>query len=330
MKLPDTARPERAQVADNRRDALLGRSLEEKPLWTRLYESVLEALFPPKLPPLELTSTPIPVPDRMATTTNPWAVGTATIVNGGILAMLLFMGLGAAINRSPQPNPGKINVSDLTIFAPSSTQLMGGGGGGGSHELIDPNIGRLPRFENTPIVPPQVPLLDVPKLAIDPSVAVEKDIKLPDDPMMPNIGVHESVNVRLASGGPGGAGGIGAGLNGGLGSGNGIGVGLGSDRGAGDRIYQPGGEVSSPIPISTPEAEFSDEARRNKFQGICMIALVVDAHGNPQNPRVIRALGMGLDEKALAAVLRYRFKPAMKNGRPVPVAITVEVDFRLL
>ena len=74
---------------------------------------------------------------------------------------------------------------------------------------------------------------------------------------------------------------------------------------------------------STPEAEFSDEARRAKYQGVCLISLIVDAQGNPQNPRVIRALGMGLDEKALEAVRKYKFKPAMKDGRtPVPVMIT--------
>jgi TonB family protein len=60
-----------------------------------------------------------------------------------------------------------------------------------------------------------------------------------------------------------------------------------------------------------------------------MISVIVDAQGNPRNPHVFRALGMGLDEKAMEAVLRYRFKPAMKDGRPVPVMITVAVNFRL-
>jgi TonB family protein len=79
----------------------------------------------------------------------------------------------------------------------------------------------------------------------------------------------------------------------------------------------------------SPEAEFSDEARRNKYQGICLIAMIVDARGYPQNPRVIRSLGMGLDEKALEAVQRYRFRPAMKDGKPVAAMISVQVDFRL-
>lgn len=94
-------------------------------------------------------------------------------------------------------------------------------------------------------------------------------------------------------------------------------------------VYRVGGSVTPPVPLSTVEAEFSDEARRAKYSGICMISLVVDTHGMPQNVRVIRALGKGLDEKAMEAVRQYRFKPAMKDGVPVPVMINVEVNFRL-
>jgi TonB family protein len=102
------------------------------------------------------------------------------------------------------------------------------------------------------------------------------------------------------------------------------------NRGNTEEVYQIGNGVSAPVPLNTVEAEFTDEARRTKNQGICLIELIVDAQGNPQNPRVIRRLGMGLDEKALDAVKKYRFKPAMKDGKiPVPVKITVEVNFRL-
>ena len=98
----------------------------------------------------------------------------------------------------------------------------------------------------------------------------------------------------------------------GFGNGNGYGPGTGGNTGGG--LYHIGGGVSAPVPIFTPEAEFSDEARRAKYQGVCLISLIVDAQGNPQNPRVVRPLGMGLDEKALEAVRKYKFKPAMKDG----------------
>jgi TonB family protein len=169
-----------------------------------------------------------------------------------------------------------------------------------------------------------------PRLAIDPAIAVPLEISLPDNPSLPNIGVHNSPNVRLASNGPGMRAGIGTGSDGGVGPGTGAGDGPGFDHGAGGRIYVAGtGGVTNPIPLVSPEAEFSDEARRNKYQGICMISVIVDSRGYPRNPRVVRSLGMGLDEKALDAVQKYRFKPATKDGKPVAVMIGVEVDFRL-
>jgi len=97
----------------------------------------------------------------------------------------------------------------------------------------------------------------------------------------------------------------------------------------GQSVYSAGGAVKAPVATYQPMAEFSEDALRHKYQGICLIGLIVDALGNPQNVRVVRALGMGLDEKALEAVRRYRFKPAMLNGRPVPVRVTIEIDFRL-
>jgi periplasmic protein TonB len=146
---------------------------------------------------------------------------------------------------------------------------------------------------------------------------------------MVNFGVKNSANVSLASNGSGGGGGMGSGYGGGLGSGNGNGFGPGTGGNTGGGVYRIGGGVSAPVPIFTPEAEFSDEARRAKYQGVVLISLIVDAQGNPQNPRVVRPLGMGLDEKALEAVRKYKFKPAMKEGKPVPVMMSIEVNFRL-
>jgi TonB family protein len=263
--------------------------------------------------------------------TNPWAVGTATLANGAVLALLLLMGLGRTIGHLPGSVPVEnIHLSDFTLFVPSSMRSGGGGGGGGSNQQTNPIEGRAPRQEITPILPPQVPLLQTPQLPVDPAIAVQAEIKLPDNPSLPNIGVHKSPNVSLLSYGPGGPTGIGSGRRGGDGPGDGTGNGPGTDRGFGDSIYRPGvGGVSNPVPIVTPEAEFSDEARRNKYQGICVIAVIVDAHGFPRNPRVVQSLGMGLDEKALEAVQKYRFKPSMKDGKPVASMISVAVNFRL-
>jgi TonB family protein len=313
-------------------DAIFTFPVEDKPIWAGLYENIHDIFFPPHLPPLELTSTPIPVPDRMAVKTNPWAIGIATTVNVALLAALLVFGVRKIIDTV---NQQKLHSTDIDVGlwqpkAPKGADANGGGGGGGDHSIVDPIKGKLPKIEKNPIVPPQVQTIEHPLLPMQAAIDVQKNITLPDNPMLPNIGVTRSANVTLASNGSGSGGGMGSGSGGGLGSGEGNGYGPGRGGGAGGGLYHVGGGVSAPVALNSVEAEFSDEARRAKYQGVCLISLIVDAQGNPQNPRVIRTLGMGLDEKALEAVRKYKFRPAMKDGRtPVPVMITVEVNFRL-
>jgi len=103
-----------------------------------------------------------------------------------------------------------------------------------------------------------------------------------------------------------------------------------SSGGPAGKLYHVGAGVSPPVPLNSVSAEFSEQARKARYQGVCLISVIIDAQGKPQNPRVVRPIGMGLDEKALEAVKKYKFKPAMKDGKtPVPVMITVEVNFRL-
>jgi TonB family protein len=310
-------------------DSFLGKAFEEKPLWAELYESLCDVFFPRKLPPLELTSTPIPVPDRMAVKPNPWAIGISTTVNIAIVLIALFF-VGKKIIETVKPHELATNI-DVGVFdAPKAATTAGGGGGGGDNSIADPIKGKLPKIEKDPVVPPQVQTVDKPKIAMEAAIDVQKNIILPDNPMLPNIGVKNSPNVALASNGQGSGGGMGTGSGGGLGSGTGNGYGPGYGGNTGGGMERIGGRVSAPVALNSVEAEFSDEARRAKYQGVCLISLIVDAQGNPQNPRVIRTLGMGLDEKALEAVRKYKFKPAMKDGKtPVPVMITVEVNFRL-
>jgi len=322
---------ERPQTLDSRDrycDLLFSRRIEQRALWSELYESVRESLFPPKLPPLELTSMPVPVPDRMATNTNPWAVGSAALINSGIVVLVVVLGL-RAMNHTPTfADPkNKFVIKDFPLFAPLKAHANDDGSGGGTNDPVEASKGRNPRQDMHPLGPVQMPMLENPKLAIENRIAVPPDVKLPDNPTMAMIGVHSSANVMLMSGGPGGPAGIGSGDGRGDGPGHGQ---NGWGPGSNDGVYVPGfNGVTRPIPIFTPEAEFSDEARRQKHQGACTILVIIDAHGNPQSPRVVQHIGMGLDEKALEAVMRYRFKPAKKDGRPVPVQISVVVNFRL-
>jgi protein TonB len=92
--------------------------------------------------------------------------------------------------------------------------------------------------------------------------------------------------------------------------------------------YAIGGSVSAPSVLSRVEPEYSEEARKAKWQGTVVLTLVVDEHGLPQAMKVTRSLGLGLDQKAIEAVSKWRFKPGMKDGKPVPVIATIEVTFR--
>jgi bla regulator protein BlaR1 len=95
------------------------------------------------------------------------------------------------------------------------------------------------------------------------------------------------------------------------------------------QIYHVGGDVSAPKLVFAPDPQFTEKARRAKYQGVCVISTVVDAQGNPAQVQVVRRLGMGLDKKAVEAVKQYRFTPAMRLGKPVAVEVKIEVNFRL-
>ena len=311
-------------------DALLGKAFEEKSVFAGLFDNVHDLFFPTKLPPLELTSTPIPVADPMAVKRSPVSIGISAAVNLGILALLLFVFRNQIAPVVKTVTLGNVDISAWKPVTPKAGK-MGGGGGGGDHELTPAVKGHLPKIEKNPVVPPQVAVVKNPIIPVQSAIDVPQNIKLPDNPTMPMVGVTNSPNVTLASGGTGSGGGMGSGQNGGLGSGNGTGFGPGSGHGAGGGVYACCNGVSPPKAIFQPEAEFSDEARRAKYEGTVVVTLIVDANGNPQNVHVTRTLGMGLDEKAVEAVQKYKFKPAIdqKSGKAVPVMVSVEVRFRL-
>jgi TonB family protein len=95
-----------------------------------------------------------------------------------------------------------------------------------------------------------------------------------------------------------------------------------------DRMAQRAG-YTPPQPIHTAVAEFSEQARRRKIQGVVVVSVLVNEDGVPIDPRVEKSLGYGLDEKALEAALKSQFKPAMRDGQPVAVRIMIEENFKL-
>lgn len=87
--------------------------------------------------------------------------------------------------------------------------------------------------------------------------------------------------------------------------------------------------VKYPQSVYTPEPEFSEKARRAKYQGTSILNVVVDQEGNPSRIRLVRPLGMGLDENAMETLKTWRFKPGTYKGQPVAVEMNIEVAFNL-
>jgi len=228
----------------------------------------------------------------------------------------------------------------VTLIAPSpesyalpvAKKVISGGGGGGDHDVIPAPKGHPPKAALQQITPPAIVMHNErPKLAVEPTVVAPPQVHLAES-HAPTLGVPAAAPVMPGappSNGTGGGGGIGSGSGGGVGVGHGPGVGVGSGGGFGGGVYKVGGGISAPTAISAPDPDYTEEARRAKKQGTCELWLIVDSGGHPRDIKVIRGLGFGLDAKAVEAVKQWRFQPALKDGRPVDVQISVQVDFHL-
>jgi TonB family protein len=163
---------------------------------------------------------------------------------------------------------------------------------------------------------------------------MEPSIIAPPDVNLPNVNMAQYgdplAKMGPPSNGPGSGGGIGSGSGGGVGSGKGGGFGPGEGGGVGGGVYRVGGGVTAPIVLSKKDPEYSEEARKAKYQGTVLLSIEVSPSGIASNIKVQRSLGLGLDEKAIEAVKQWKFKPGYKDGKPVTVAATIEVNFRLL
>jgi len=82
--------------------------------------------------------------------------------------------------------------------------------------------------------------------------------------------------------------------------------------------------------IHKVEPKMTPEAREAKVEGRVMLSIEVDKQGIARNIKVIRSMEYGLTESAIEAVKQWRFKPGMKDGKPVRVKAAIEVNFRLL
>jgi TonB family protein len=94
-------------------------------------------------------------------------------------------------------------------------------------------------------------------------------------------------------------------------------------------VLHVGGSVTPPRTVYSPEPEYTEQARKSHLQGACTLGLIVEMDGHPSHIRVLKSIGMGLDENAIAAVQKWKFEPATKDGHAVRVEIAIQVDFHL-
>ncbi len=258
--------------------------------------------------------------DKMTVKRDPTSTVLSTILNVGVVALLLWIAARQTGIITPKTAPAIVLLEPPPPLPKIPPKAVTMGGGGGQKGPAPVSKGNPPKFApEPPLNPPKIPPLEQPKIAITPTVDVDPKIKMAKTEL-PNFGMPNSPLVGVS---------MGNGKGGGLGSGTGNGLGAGTGGNMGGGIRRIGGGVSAPVVLFAPEPEFSEEARKAKVAGNVLVYLQVDANGRPAHVRVLRGIGLGLDEKAIEAVRQYKFKPAMENGHPVPVEMNVEVNFQI-
>lgn len=231
-----------------------------------------------------------------------------------------------------------------TLVPPPSDRIIwiaepgpGGGGGGGGNRMPDPpRRAELPGKDKI-----SVPVVKPPKL--EPPKQPPKDEPPPIQEMnIPALTTGASAeflaglvdSTPLQSGlslGSGTGGGAGTGAGTGSGPGTGSGLGPGSGGGVGGGAFRPGNGVTTPVPINEVKPQYTSEAMRARIQGQVWVECVVQPTGVCTDVQVVRSLDktFGLDGEAVKAAEKWRFRPGMRLGQPVPVLVTIELSFAL-
>jgi protein TonB len=311
-----------------------GMVVDLEPGYRVFWRNLHDLISPPKLPPLNVTSKPVPVRPL-------WEKRKEFNLSQGIsiglhvvVALLIIVPFARKVVQSQLRVQPVVLVDDISPYLaklPAGKDKAGGGGGGGERMPTPPSRGKLPRWSMTQIAPPMATPRNLdPKLPAEPTLLGPPDLKIPS-PNDANFG-DPLAKMMTGSGGPGGGGGIGTGEGGGIGSGTGGGLGPGSGGGTGGGAFRPGtGGVGYPTCLYCPAPQYSEDARKAKYQGTVFLQIVIQPDGHATNIEVVKGPGLGLEDKAIEAVHTWRFKPALgPNGTPVATITTIEVTFRLL
>jgi protein TonB len=307
--------------------------MEDKPWYLDLITQIKYIFVKEERPELQITAQPVEVGEVFRDYKfRSSSVGISVLVHVGMIAAMLFLPMLFLSNsRKVKSNETKISLLDpssLLLNLPKSAEKSGGGGGGGRREQTPASLGKLPRPADRQLTPPVPKVVNPdPILPVEPTVIVPQLAQLPTL-NLPNYGDPTGIPGPPSSG-PGTGGGIGTGTGGGVGPGKGGGVGPGEGGGIGGGIFRVGGGVSAPTIVFRVEPTYSEEARKAKYQGVVVLSAIVRKDGSIEILKVVRGLGLGLDENAIQALKQWKFRPGMRNGIPVDVALNIEVNFSL-
>ncbi|HEY2352672.1 MAG TPA: energy transducer TonB [Candidatus Acidoferrum sp.] len=298
-------------------------------------DRIRELFFPTKQPPAQWTSKPVKVKDIWSKDENfGWTQVISIGLHAVVIALLVIPLFTHIMPRSAEAKNNvdmtPLDISPYISKLPAGAKKAGGGGGGGDRSITPPTKGKAPKFAYTQFTPPEAVLKNpAPKLPMDPTLLGPPDLKVANPPLT-NMGDPLAASVNN-SGGPGGGGGIGTGTSGGIGSGSGAGLGPGDTAGTGGGAFRAGvNGVGRPECIYCPQPEYSDEARKAKYQGTVLLDVTVTSDGRVINPVVIKGPGLGLEEKALTQVKNWKLRPALgPGGKPVNCRVQIEVTFHL-
>jgi len=280
-----------------------------------------QAALPPGIHPVKVKD--IWSKDENFGTSQMLAVGLH-IAAIGLLVIPIFTNVLPASTeaKNKQVNVTPLDISPYVAKLPAGNDKAGGGGGGNNHTLTPTSKGKLPKFSYTQFTPPQAKIENLdPKLAMDPSLLGPPDLKVMNN-NMPNFGDPLAKNVTDSLGNGNGTG---------IGSGSGGGLGPGEGGGTGGGVFRAGvNGVGTPSCFYQPAPEYSEEARKTKYQGAVVVEGVINLDGRVTDIKVVKGVGMGLDENAVAAVKTWRCNPASgPGGKPVRTLVPIEVTFRL-
>ena len=257
----------------------------------------------------------------------------STLLSGALhaaaIALILFAtGIPTSMVKAPD-HTILITPLDVLKYEVTAPQRADAGGGGGMRTATPASIGNLPRRALKQFLAPMVKSENPnPILTIEPAIIASPEIVV--TPInLAQFGDPHGV-TGPPSGGRGKGGGIGDGDGTGVGPGEGPGAGLGRDGGIASAHAGFQGSLTDPVLMWKSEPEYTDEARKAKVQGAVVMHVEIDARGQVQNISVAQGLGLGLDECAIAAVRKWRFRAGTRNGKPVSTNALIQVTFRLL